>query len=174
MGLENELIKQYYEDLIVEERGVKGGKIFLDWLRMEIDFQNIKNLFRLRQSREKGDVFPLMIHGGRIPVEELVRLNGIEDRNEFIDGLRMKAVHEPLQAALEEFRKERPIHEVEIALTRVLLQQMAFQARMHPFSIYPALTYLEEKRYEVANIRTIARGKKVNLPSEEIKGYLVI
>ncbi|HVP26017.1 MAG TPA: V-type ATP synthase subunit C [Methanomicrobiales archaeon] len=175
MNLENELIKQYYRDLIEEAgSGVKGGKVFLDWLRMEIDFQNIENLFRLRHNREKGDVLPLMIPGGRIPVEELVRLNGIEDRKEFIDELRKRAVHEPLQAALEEFRKEKPIHEIEIALTRALLAQMAFLAKMHPFSIYPVLTYLEEKRYEVANIRTIARGKKVNLPAEEIKGYLVI
>ncbi|HMK16529.1 MAG TPA: V-type ATPase subunit, partial [Methanomicrobiales archaeon] len=97
-----------------------------------------------------------------------------EDRMEFIDGLKAKAVHEPLQAALEEFRKERPIHEIEIALTRVLLDQMDLQAKLHPFSIYPVLTYLEEKRHEVANIRTIARGKKVNLPPEEIRGYLVI
>ena len=53
-------------------------------------------------------------------------------------------------------------------------RQMAFQTRLHPFSIYPVLSFLEDKRYEVANLRTIARGKQVNLPSEEIKGYLVI
>jgi len=175
MNLENELIKQYYQDLISEAgSGVKGGRIFLDWLRMEIDFQNIENLFRLRHNRAKGDVLPLMIPGGKIPVEELVRLNSIEDRKESIDELKKRAVHEPLQAALEEFRKEQPIHEIEIALTRVLLQQVAFLAKLHPFSIYPVLSYLEEKRYEVANIRTIARGKKVNLPAVEIKGYLVI
>ncbi len=173
--LENELIKRYYRDLMDEAAsGVRGGKIFLDWLRMEIDFRNIQNLFRLRQQKEKGDVLPLMIPGGRIPVEELARLNGIADRGEFIDALRKRAVHEPLQAALEEFRKERPIHEVEIALTRALLRQMEFQSRLHPFSIYPILSFLEDKRYEVANLRTIARGKRVNLPSEEIKGYLVI
>ena len=173
--LENELIKQYYRDLVEEAgSGVRGGKIFLDWLRMEIDFRNIQNLFRLRQEKEKGDVLPLMIPGGRIQVEELARLNGIADRGEFIDALRKRAVHEPLQAALEEFRKERPIHEVEIALTRALLSQMAFQTRLHPFSIYPILSFLEDKRYEVANLRTIARGKRVNLPPEEIKGYLVI
>jgi V/A-type H+-transporting ATPase subunit C len=175
MNLENELIKEYYQNLVIEAgSGVKGGKIFLDWLRMEIDFQNIENLFRLRHSREKGDILPLMIPGGRIPVEELVRLNGIEERGEFIDELKKRAVHEPLQAALEGFRKERPIHEIEIALTRALLNQMSFMSKMHPFSIYPVLSYLEEKRYEVANLRTIARGKKVNLPAEEIKRYLVI
>jgi V/A-type H+-transporting ATPase subunit C len=175
MTLENELIKNYYEDLaIVAGSGVKGGAIFLDWLRMEIDFKNIQNLFRLREYKEKGDILSLMIPRGGIPVADLVRLNGIEDRKEFIDALRGKAIHEPLQAALEEFRKERPIHEIEITLTRVLLRQMAFQSKMHPFSIYPILTYLEEKRNEVANLRTIARGKKVNLPAEEIKRYLVI
>jgi V/A-type H+-transporting ATPase subunit C len=175
MTLENELIKQYYQDLVDEAgSGVKGGKIFLDWLRMEIDFKNIQDLFRLRQYREKGDVLPLMIPRGRVPVDELVRLNGIEDRGEFIDALKKKALFEPLQAALEDIRKERPIHEVEIALTRALLHQMSFMSKMHPFSIYPVLTYLEDKRFEVANIRTIARGKKVNLSTDEIKGYLVI
>ncbi len=175
MRLENELIKEYYRDLIGEAgRGVKGGKVFLEWLRMEIDFRNIQDLFRLRLSREKGDLLPLMIHGGRIPADDLVRINDIEDRKEFIDELRKWAVHAPLQEALDEFRQEKPIHEVEIALTRVLLQQMAFQAKLHPFSIYPVLSYLEEKRVEVENIRTIARGKKVNLPAAEIRGYLVI
>ncbi|HUK38209.1 MAG TPA: V-type ATP synthase subunit C [Methanomicrobiales archaeon] len=175
MTLENELIKQYYGDLVREvEAGVRGGRSFLDWLRMEIDFRNITNLFRLRQQREKGDVLPLMIPGGRIPAGDLAALNRIEDRGEFVDALRKRAVHEPLQAALEEFRKERPIHEIENALTRALLRQTEFQSRLHPFSIYPILAFLEDKRHEVANLRTIARGKRVNLPAEEIKGYLVI
>ena len=175
MTLENELIKEYYSDLLAEVAGgVRGGKTFLDWLRMEIDFLNIRNLFRVRQQKEKGEVLPLMIPGGRIPPEDLAALNRIEDRGEFIDALKKRAVHEPLQDALEEFRKERPIHEIEIALTRALLRQTEFQSRLHPFSIYPILAFLEEKRYEVANLRTIARGKRVNLPAEEIKGYLVI
>lgn len=176
MTLENELIKNYYEELVKEaESGVKGGKIFLEWLQMEIDFKNIQNLFRLRHYKEKGDVLPLMIPNGGISVPELVRLNGIEDQEEFIDGLKKKAARfEPLFTALEELRKERPIHEIEIALTRVLLHQMSFMSEMHPFSIYPVLTYLEKKMYEVANLRTLARGKKVNLPTEEIKRYLVI
>jgi V/A-type H+-transporting ATPase subunit C len=175
MTLENELIKHYYEDLAaVAGSRVKRGKFFLDWLRMEIDFKNIQTLFRLREFREKGDILSLMIPQGGIPMADLVRLNGIEDRGEFIDELRKKAVHEPLQAALEDLRKAQPLHEVEIALTRALLHQMSFMAKMRPFSIYPILSYLEEKKYEVANLRILARGKKVNLPSEEIKRYLVI
>ncbi|HXW99469.1 MAG TPA: V-type ATP synthase subunit C [Methanomicrobiales archaeon] len=175
MTLENELFKQYYRDLVAEvEAGVRGGSTFLDWLRMEIDFRNITNLFRLRQQKEQGDVLPLIIPGGRIPAADLAAMNRIEDRGEFIDALRKRAVHEPLEEALEEFRKERPIHEIENALTRALLRQTEFQSRLHPFSIYPILAFLEEKRHEVANLRTIARGKRVNLPAEEIKGYLVI
>jgi len=176
MTLENELIKHYYEDLVKEaESGVKGGKIFLDWLKMEIDFKNIQNLFRLRHFREKGEVLSLMIPNGGISVADLVRLNGIEDREEFVSALKKKAARfEPLYMALEDLRKERPIHEIEIALTRVLLHQMNFMSEMHPFSIYPVLTYLEKKMYEVTNLRTIARGKKVNLSTEEIKSYLVI
>jgi V/A-type H+-transporting ATPase subunit C len=176
MTLENELIKHYYEDLMMEAgSGVKGGKIFREWLQMEIDFKNIQNLFRLRHYKEKGEVLSLMIPNGGISVAELVRLNGIEDQEEFINALKKKAARfEPLYMALEDLRKERPIHEIEIALTRVLLHQMDFMSDMHPFSIYPVLTYLEEKMYEVTNLRIIARGKKVNLPTEEIRSYLVI
>ena len=63
-------------DLVDEAgSGVRGGKIFLDWLRMEIDFRNIQDLFRLRQPKEEGDVLPLMIPrrkdpgGGACPAE---------------------------------------------------------------------------------------------------------
>jgi V/A-type H+-transporting ATPase subunit C len=47
-------------------------------------------------------------------------------------------------------------------------------SRRYPFSISPVLVYLERKRYEVYNLRAIARGKAANLAPERIQEYLVI
>ena len=45
--LENELYKQFYSEIIAEaESGIKGGKLFLDFIRLEIDIKNVKTLFR--------------------------------------------------------------------------------------------------------------------------------
>jgi V/A-type H+-transporting ATPase subunit C len=34
--------------------------------------------------------------------------------------------------------------------------------------------YLEKKKYEVFNLRALARGKESKLPPEKISGYLVV
>jgi Archaeal/vacuolar-type H+-ATPase subunit C len=51
---------------------------------------------------------------------------------------------------------------------------MERMAKIYPFSIHPILSYLEMKKYEVFNLRALARGKESNLESESIKGYLVM
>jgi len=47
-------------------------------------------------------------------------------------------------------------------------------SKLNPFSIHPILTYLEKKKYEIFNLRAIARGKEVNLPTDRIRSYLVM
>ena len=47
--MENELFKQFYAEIIAEaESGIKGGNLFLDFIRLEIDIKNVKTLFRLQ------------------------------------------------------------------------------------------------------------------------------
>jgi V/A-type H+-transporting ATPase subunit C len=71
-------------------------------------------------------------------------------------------------------RGEKPIREIEIDLIRVQIEQMEKMAKLNPFSIHPILVYLEKKKYEVFNLRAIARGKESKLPTDRIKGYLVM
>jgi V/A-type H+/Na+-transporting ATPase subunit C len=173
--LENELYREYYARLLAEsESGIKGGKIFRKSIQLEIDIRNIQNLFRLRAEHVREDVRDMMIPGGSFSVEELQRLSGIENRDEFIDALKKRGTSTPMLNVLEQIREHRSIHEVEIALTRVWLQQMEGMSKRYPFSILPVLVYLELKKYEVTNLRTLARGKEANLPGERIRSYLVI
>ncbi len=173
--LENELYKGYYAQLIADARaGIKGGKMFLKYIELEIDIRNIQNLFRLRAGRVHEDVRELMIPGGSFSVEELQRLSGITERDEFIDTLKKQTKALPLLNALEAIRGKEHLHEIEVALTRVQLDQMERMSKRYPFSVLPVLVYLEEKKYEVANLRALARGKEASLPGERLHGYLVI
>ncbi len=172
--LENELYKGYYARLIADAggEGVKGGgAIFLKYIELEIDTRNIQNLFRLRAGHVREDVRELMIPpGGSFSVEELQRLSGIEDRDEFIDAVKRQVRAPPLLNVLEAIRGGKTaLHGIEVALTRVQLEQMERMSKRYPFSILPVLVYLEEKKYEVANLRALARGGKE--PASLVSGY---
>jgi V/A-type H+/Na+-transporting ATPase subunit C len=172
--LENELYKQFYGKLIEGTEGMKGGNLFLNYIRLDIDITNIRNLFRLHSDVIGEDIREMMIPGGTFSVEELQRISAITDRNEFIDSLMAKVTVKPLLAALDSLRGEKPIRETEIDLIKVELEQMEKMSKLNPFSIHPILVYLEKKKYEVFNLRAIARGKESKLPPERIKEYLVM
>jgi V/A-type H+-transporting ATPase subunit C len=177
--MENELYKQYYADIIVDGQTVKGGKAFLDFIHLEIDIRNMQNLLRLRVQEEKGDVAEYMIPGGTFTVKELVGFSVIEDVNVFIDTLVRELRNRQIITVLEDFReritrKERTLHENEIALTRLQLAQVERMSKLHPFSIWPILAYLELKKFEIFNLRAITRGKEAQLPMERIRKYLVM
>jgi len=169
--MENELYKGYYARLIEDAKGgVKGGNIFLKYIQLEIDMRNIQTLFRLRTGHVQEDVRDMMIPGGTFSVDELQ----LDDRDEFIDALKRRVKMVPLLNALEEIRRMSALHEIEVALTRVQLDQMERISKRYPFSVLPVIVYLEEKKYEVANLRALARGKEAGIPGERLKGYLVM
>ncbi len=178
-GLENELYKQFYVDMLSDAQIVKGGRDFLDYIRLEIDVRNMQNLLRLRAQGERENVTEYMVPGGSFSVEELARLSMIEDLNEFIDAIENEIRNRQIVTVLEEFKErlqkgERGLHANEIALIRLQLAQMVRTSKLHPFSIWPILAFLELKKYEIFNLRAITRGKEANLPMERIRSYLVM
>lgn len=173
--LENQLYKDLYQQLIADARsGMKGGDIFHQYLQLEIDVTNMKNIFRLRGVLDREEIGDRMIPGGTIRVEELQRISAMDEFDEFIDALKEKVKTEPIREALERMREKQPVREVELALNRMMIDQMERNTKRRPFSVYPILTYLELKNYEVVNLRALARGKEAGLPAEEIQPYLVM
>jgi len=174
-NLENQLYVQFYDELVRDATsGIKGGRIFLEYIRLEIDVKNIKNLFRLRASGIEEEITDLMIPGGSFTPGELQVINTTRDSDEFIDLLKKRVHSPPLKSALEGLRKKRPIREIVVELTRIQLDQMERMSKRHPFSICPIFVYLEKKKHEVLNLRAITRGKESHLPAEQIQGYLVM
>jgi len=173
--LENALYKQFYEEIIAEAKsGIKGGNLFLEFIRLEIDIKNVKTLFRLHADTALEDAGEMFISGGVLTSSDFASLNAIHNRNEFIDLLKAKIQHKVLLTLLEELRSEKTMHDVETRLTRVQLEQMERMSKRNPISIHPILVYLEKKKYEVFNLRALARGKESKLPPEKISGYLVM
>ncbi|HDS63762.1 MAG TPA: ATP synthase A1 subunit C, partial [Methanofollis liminatans] len=175
-NIENELYKQLYARMIAEAKdGIKGGYEFLGYIQMEIDLKNLINLFRFRAHKAGEEIRELLIPGGKaFTVDELQRMSAIEDLNEFIDAARKKTRDPELNALFDELGQKRPVHEVEVLVTKYQLKQMERVSKLYVFSVFPILAYLEMKKYEVTNLRAIARGKEYGLPNERIQGYLVM
>ncbi len=174
--MENELYKQFYAEILGDAKaGIKGGTSFLSYIQLEIDIKNVKTLFRLRADAQSGeDVRDMYIPGGTLSMTDFASLNAIREINEFIDQLRASVRNESLHTLLDELKGQKGIHDIEVRLTRVQLEQMEKMSKRNPFSIHPILVYLEKKKYEVFNLRALARGKESRLPSEKIAEYLVM
>ncbi|ABN56525.1 MULTISPECIES: V-type ATP synthase subunit C [Methanoculleus] len=196
--IEDELYRQYYADLLgLAATGCSGCQELNGYLRFEIDITNMRNLLRLHCAEEACDLATIdrtMISGGRIPIALFRRLYGIETEGEFVNAFLSTDIVPVLAQAVRELRQDpefsstdaaelvwqrwhrrrRPVHEVEMAVTRVRLHHLEALSRRHPFSVLPVLAYLERKKYEVANLRAIARGKAFDLAPERIWQYIVL
>jgi len=173
--LENELYKRFYAAMITEaESGIKGSGLFLSFIRLDIDIKNVKTLFRLRADEFEEDPREMYIAGGTLAADEFIRLNAIKNQDEFIDALRTRFRQKAMLAFLDELKEAKKVHDIEGRLTRVQLDQMERMSKRNPFSVHPILVYLEKKKYEVFNLRALARGKASKLAPERISEYLVI
>ncbi|AGB01390.1 V-type ATP synthase subunit C [Methanoregula formicica] len=175
--MENELYKQFYGEILADAKsGIKGASAFLSYIQLEIDIKNAKTLFRLRvDAQTDEDVRDMFVTGGTLSVTDFTSLDSIRDTNEFIDQLKVNFRNESLHALLDELKGQKgSISDIEVRLTRVQLEQMEKMSKRNPFSIHPILVYLEKKKYEVFNLRALARGKESRLPSEKIAEYLVM
>jgi len=173
--MENELYKHLYANIIAGAKAsVKGGASFLAYIQLEIDIKNVKTLFRLRADDLEEDARDMFIPGGSLSLLNFTSLNNIKDLNEFIDMIRANIRNGTLHSLLDELKGNKSAHDIEARLTRVQLEQMEKMSKRNPFSIHPILVYLEKKKYEVFNLRAIARGKESRLPADKIMKYLVI
>jgi V/A-type H+-transporting ATPase subunit C len=174
--IENELYKYYFATLIKAARGgMKGGLPFLKYVMFEIDIENITNLFRiLAQGKPNVSTSEIWIEGGSYRIDELERLCSVEDLDEVVDALKKRIKSSVFIEALESLRGKKPVYTIEGMLIAAKLNQMDNTSKRNPFSISPLLVYLERKKYEVANLRALARGKEAGLAPEVLEKYLVM
>jgi len=193
--VENSLYISFYTNLYQDARsGIRGGNAILPYLRYEIDIVNIRNLFRLRAGSRIDDIRPFIIPGGNLTPDYFQQVYHTQEKEQFIAEMQHSKILPVLVNALQAIRcdtsvceadaaeliwsrwsgRKTPKFVVVMAVNRLRLHRLAMIARRHPFSVLPILSYLEHKRYEVMNLRAIARGKQFGLKPEHIRNYLIL
>ena len=169
--IENSLDRTYYSNLIKAVLD-SGNKLFLKFLRTEIDLKNLKMLFRMKRAgMEREAILKLLIPGGmELKDADLSRLAAMP-LSEFV-------------RALEEYSYWKAISDVSGELTSLLnietrldkygLAYAASISYYYPLSILPVLDYILSKKIEVDNLRIIVRGKETSLQEDIIKAHLVM
>jgi V/A-type H+/Na+-transporting ATPase subunit C len=194
-SLENDLYISFYKNLYRDARsGIRGGDAILPYLRFEIDIINIRNIFRLRAGSRVENISSFMIPGGNLHPDFFQQIFLVEERQQFIALMEQAKILPVLLAALQDIRCGKSVCEADaaefiwnrwserktplfiqvMAVTRLRLHRLEKIAIRHPFSVLPIISYLEHKRYEVMNLRAIARGKQFGLEPGHIKKYLIL
>ena len=173
--VENDLYKRFYANLLlIGGSGIKGAAQFVKFVMLEIDTLNIKTIFRMQADGMSKASRDLFIPGASLTLDELEQISELSSKDEIIDALSAKIKNKPLLAALEGLRENKTLNEINIDLTKAKLEEMERFSRTSPFSIHPVLLYLEKRKYEVINLRALARGKESQLSGDVIERYLVI
>jgi V/A-type H+-transporting ATPase subunit C len=169
--IENALDKMYYSKLIKAVAATEN-RLFLKFLRTEIDLKNLKVLFRMKRAgMERDDIIKMLIPSGmELKEADLARLAA------------MPLVE--LVRALEEYSYWKAISDISGDLTSLINIEtrldkygLVYASRIsyhYPLSILPVLDYILSKKIEVDNLRIIVRGKETMLPEEIIKAHLVM
>jgi V/A-type H+-transporting ATPase subunit C len=173
--LENAVDRAYYEQLLAEvgDPDDRATVLYLEFLRAEIDFRNIRNALRLAHSGADIDPAEYFIEGGRLfDRAELARVAGNVD--ELVVRVRDSVYGDQLGDALDALEGADSLIGFEHALEAALLSYSRHLSVVYPLSVCPVLAFVLAKEREVDNIRAIARGREAGLSVEDIETELVI
>ncbi len=176
-AFENSLDRTYYGTLLtLDIPNTKADELFINFIRHEIDFVNLRTLFRLkRENIEHEKIMAYMIPGGaRFKMDDLRKLAQAPNYGEFLGMLKEYPDWDELSAAVQKSQETGSLNAVEIVLRKGLIAYGEKISHLYPLSITPILGYILRKNTEVNNLRIIARGKESHLSDEVIKNQLVI
>jgi V/A-type H+-transporting ATPase subunit C len=173
--LENAVDTAFYGNLLegLPEEPDRATGLYIEFLRAEIDFRNLRNALRLAYSGADIDPADYYIAGGRLfDAADLRQLAGNPD--ELVARVRESPYGDDLDAALDELEQAERLIGFENALDAALLEYSDTLSSRYPLSVCPVLGYVLAKEREVDNIRAIARGREAGLSETEIEDELVI
>ena len=174
--MENSLDKAYYANLLSIILPGNAEKLFMNFVKMEIDITNLRTLLRLkRQGLEHEKIMEFLVPGGsKIKMDDLRKFAQAPNFDDFLNMIKETPYWPALSEAVEKYREDKSLNTIEVALSKALIGYAERISHSYPLSITPILGYTVRKNVEINNIRTIARGKEAHLSDEAIKDQLVI
>ena len=179
MSLEDALDRQYYHDATEKLRaGGSNHPQLLRYLRKEIDYRNVSNLFRaLRQGLPAEERIELMLKGGHALNSTNLRQAAEADSEEALIEILRRAPNfddSGFDDALIASKESGTLDPIVNLLAEQRLAGLNKMASLSPLSAFPIISYVERKACEVANLRMIVRGRAAGLPDDVIESHLRI
>jgi V/A-type H+-transporting ATPase subunit C len=173
--LENAADLAFFETLMagLPEEADQATLLYVEFLRAEIDFRNLRNALRLARSGADVEPAEYYIDGGRLFDEADLRQLA-SNTDQLVEAVRTSVYGDDLEAALDTLEAAESLIEFEHAIDAALLAYGDRLSNRYPLSICPVLAYVLAKEREVDNIRAIARGREAGLGPDEIEEELVI
>lgn len=173
---ENKLEQAYYQFLLnsIHARS-EANRLFLDFVREEIDLVNIKTLLMTKyESVEPATITSMILSGGNITQKTMQRLINAPDFKQFLEELHSIPEYQIIQDSIRTIEQTNSLSHIIRALEKNHLTKATKKSYLHPLSILPILDYFIRKRIEVENLRILVRAKEKGLPEQMIKELLVI
>ncbi len=166
--IEDELYKIYYRRLLEIQAREFAERLFLNFIKMEIDIKNIKTILRLKlEDATPDEILDRIIPGGYELTEDEVRKLVAMPFDELVKAVEGYWFWKGIE-------KLEDLSRIEVNFDKVWIETIAKRASNYPLSILPVLQYVVLKKVEVDNLRIIGWGKWYEMPNEEIERQLVI
>ncbi|MEM4524032.1 MAG: V-type ATP synthase subunit C [Archaeoglobaceae archaeon] len=166
-AIEDELWKIYYKNLLAIKASDFESRVFLNFVKMEIDLRNVKTLLRLKAEGDTAEeIIARIIPGGYELTEDEARKLATMSFDEMVKSLegfwfwKVSGVTD--------------LARTEIEFDKIWIEAIAKRASNYPLSILPVLQYIVLKKVEVDDLRILGWGKWFGLPNEEIEKQMVI
>ncbi|MEA3344030.1 MAG: ATP synthase A1 subunit C [archaeon] len=176
-SVENLLDKSYYNSLMdLSLKMPKQGRYVRQFIKTEIDFLNLKVLFRLvREKLPKEDIVDKLVFSGeKLSHKKLLMLADAKDCEELYLGLSGTGYDAVLEKAMDDLRNKNELGACEIAFEKHWLRQADLMVHQHPLSIGPILGYMIGKDIEVRNLRMLVRAKVTGLDEKFMSESIVV
>ena len=174
---EDALDRSYYAHLLETiPSNSTENKLFLQFIRREIDVRNLQILLRLKSRGDSpANMADLLLPGGHeLKAADLRRLAEAQNLDDLVERLKEHKIYEAVKDELPRAQAAKTLTPVMLALTRYLAEFAQSFGQLNPLSVLPIVNYLMRKNLEVRNLRAIARGKQSKLSEDEIENLLVV
>jgi len=174
--VENMLSQEYYRDLLrFAKRIPEQGSIMRTFIEEEIDILNIKALLRFKKEKmPASQIQPHLFPGGvRLTEAMLNKMVSAADAHSILNAVE-KLGYGVSRQDIEQYLKSGSLIPVDAALSRHLLERVAFLTTTNPLSVDVILGYLFAKEVEISNLRMMIKGKQLGIKEERIEKELVI
>lgn len=173
---EDGLDLQYYETLLATiQPSSQATKLFLTFIRREIDVKNLLSSLRYRKAKSDwGELEKVFVAGGQEIDANLAR-RLLEGNPEEVEA-ELKDTHlfEGMGPAIGEAVRGGHLNKVAVEAEKYLMGFSESFGRRNPLSILPILDYILRKHVEVRNLRALVRGKEAGLDTDRIRDVLVL